>query len=309
MAPITLTTACNWEASSSATWVRLSMPSGVGNSVNTLIVDRNDTMANRAATVNIAGQPVLVTQAGLAAAAPFGTVDTPFEGVTGVSGALPVTGWAMDDVGVARVRVYRDSVPGEFAGPIYIGQATFVAGARPDVDRAYAGWPDCSRAGWGLMVLTNMLPGANGTFRLTAIADDVEGHQTVLGARSFTADNDHAIRPFGTIDTPREGEAVHGTIVNFGWALTGRQAQIPADGSTIDILVDGNVVGHPAYGNYRSDIAALFPGYANSNGAVGWFELDTTRYANGVHTIWWVVRDTAGSASGIGSRYFTIDNR
>ena len=55
-------------------------------------------------------------------------------------------------------------------------------------------------------------------------------------------------------------------------------------------------------------IAALFPGYANTNGAVGYFVLDTTTLTNGVHTIAWVVRDSAGNASGIGSRYFTVVN-
>ena len=63
-----------------------------------------------------------------------------------------------------------------------------------------------------------------------------------------------------------------------------------------------------AYNNFRADIAALFPGLQNSNGAVGYFTIDTTQYANGLHTIAWVVRDQAGNAAGIGSRHFTIQN-
>ncbi len=51
-----------------------------------------------------------------------------------------------------------------------------------------------------------------------------------------------------------------------------------------------------------------FPGYANSNGAVGFFSLDTTGYANGVHTIEWSATDTGGNTDGIGSRYFTVQN-
>jgi hypothetical protein len=83
---------------------------------------------------------------------------------------------------------------------------------------------------------------------------------------------------------------------------------IPIDGSTINVWVDGLLLGHPVYNNYRADIATLFPGYANSNGAVGVFSLDTTGYANGVHTIEWSATDTAGNTDGIGSRYFTIQN-
>jgi hypothetical protein len=38
--------------------------------------------------------------------------------------------------------------------------------------------------------------------------------------------------------------------------------------------VDGVPLGHPTYNLYRSDIATLLPGYANSNAAVGLFVLD-----------------------------------
>jgi hypothetical protein len=67
-------------------------------------------------------------------------------------------------------------------------------------------------------------------------------------------------------------------------------------------------LGNPVYNLYREDIASLFPGYNNSDGAVGYYYLDTTEYANGVHTIAWTVTDNAGNADGIGSRYFTIVN-
>lgn len=306
---IALTTDCAWQASSDASWARLSTTSGAGNAALTLTVDNNYTTTNRSATLTIAGQRVTVMQAGFSATPAFGVFDSPADDVIGVSGSLAVTGWALDDVGVARVRIYRDPTPGE-SGEIYIGDATFVEGTRPDVYALYDGWPNCSRAGWGLLILTNMLPGGgNGTFRLIAYADDVEGHTTLLGTKTFTADNQTSVLPFGAIDTPGQGESVSGTIVNFGWALAGQPRQIAIDGSTIDVLIDDVLVGHPVYNNFRSDVAALFPNYANSGGAIGYFYIDTTRYANGVHTIAWIVRDDAGSAAGIGSRYFTIDNR
>jgi hypothetical protein len=67
-------------------------------------------------------------------------------------------------------------------------------------------------------------------------------------------------------------------------------------------------VGNPVYNQYRQDIANLFPGYNNSNGAVGYFYLDTTQYEDGVHTIQWTAADDAGNSDGIGSRYFMIRN-
>ncbi len=54
--------------------------------------------------------------------------------------------------------------------------------------------------------------------------------------------------------------------------------------STIDVLIDGVAVGHPSYGHFRADIASMFPGYANSNGAVGHFQFDSRTLTNGIHT-------------------------
>jgi hypothetical protein len=83
---------------------------------------------------------------------------------------------------------------------------------------------------------------------------------------------------------------------------------IPTDGSTIWAWVDGLPVGHPSYGYYRVDIATLFPGYCNANGAIGYIPIDTTKYLNGVHTIVWSATDSGGVNNGFGSRYFTIQN-
>jgi hypothetical protein len=229
----------------------------------------------------------------------------------GVTGSIAVTGWALDDSQVVAVRIARDPVAGEPAGqPIFIGNAVFVAGARPDVAGFYPSYPFNDRAGWGYLLLTNMLPHqGNGTVTLYAYADDANGHSTLLGARTITCANATATRPFGAIDTPAQGETVSGTAyVNFGWVLTPWPKSIPVDGSTITVFVDGVAMGHPVYDNFRSDVAALFPGLENSNGAVGAFTIDTIGLANGLHTIAWVVTDSDGASEGIGSRYFTVQN-
>jgi hypothetical protein len=83
---------------------------------------------------------------------------------------------------------------------------------------------------------------------------------------------------------------------------------IPTDGSTIWVFVDGVSLGHPSYGHLRTDIATLFPGYANSNGAVGYYYLDTTKLSNGLHSIAWSVTDNLGRVEGIGSRLFWVNN-
>ncbi len=308
---MSLSTSCAWLASSTGSWIRVSDASGLGAATLAVTVDSNPSGATRSAIVTIAGKPVTVTQAGPLSAAPFGLIDTPNDNASNVSGALALTGWALDEVGVTRVRVNRDPVAGEPAGAqVYIGDAAFVDGARPDVQAQYSSLPNASRAGWGLQILTNMLPGqGTGTYRLSVFADDVEGHTTLLGTRTVTCANSSASLPFGTIDTPGQGQTVSGTVVNFGWALTPQPKVIPFDGSTIDVLIDNVVVGHPAYGSARSDVDSLFPGYQNTGHAVGHFVIDTTTLADGLHTIAWVVHDSAGATQGIGSRFFTVANQ
>ena len=84
------------------------------------------------------------------------------------------------------------------------------------------------------------------------------------GPRTITVDNASSPLPFGAVDTPASGQTVSGTITVHGWALTPGTAMIPVDGSTIDVIVDGAVVGHPTYNQARPDVQALFPGYTNS---------------------------------------------
>ena len=306
--PVRLTTDCAWSASVDAPWIHLSNETGASGGAVTITVDNNFSGQTRQGRVVIGGQIVTVTQAGTASQPGFGVIDTPADFATGISGALNVTGWALDDVGVAAVRLYRDPVAGEPLTLIPLGTATLVEGARPDVQAVFPTSPFASRAGWGYQLLTNMLPGGDGTFRLHAYVEDLEGHATPIGSRTVTVKNSTASLPFGALDTPGPGETVAGVITNWGWALTPPDGSIPLDGSTIDVIVDGLFAGHPTFGLDRPDIAALFPGYANTNSAVGYLTIDTTTLTNGVHTIAWVVRDSLGRAQGIGSRYFTVRN-
>lgn len=247
-----------------------------------------------------------------ATSAPFGSFDTPIDNVTGVTGSIAVTGWALDDIGVKQVSIWRDPVGPEPVHPngyIYIGDALFVPGTRPDVESKFPGSPQAYRAGWGYMMLTYGLPArGNGTFRLHAIATDEEGNQSTLGTKTIAVDNLHAVKPFGAIDAPSPGQTISGLFLNNGWALTPMPASIATDGSTIWVSIDGVDVAHPLYGAQRADISSLFPDYANGNTAAGEYTLDTTKYSNGIHAISWNVYDNRGHADGMGSRYFYTQN-
>lgn len=264
----------------------------------------------RQGTVTVGPRVLTLNQPGVVGSPPFGSVDAPADG-TVVSGSVALSGWALDDVFVVRVQIYRDPVAGEPAQLIFVGNATFVSGARPDVEAAYPALPFNNRAGWGYLLLTNMLPnGGNGTFRFSIYADDASLSHTLLGTRVINAVNASATAPFGAIDTPDQGATASGSsFVNFGWALTPQPKLIPFDGSTIRVLIDGVSVGNvTAYNLFRPDVSGLFPGLKNSGGPVGYRVIDTTALSEGTHTIAWLATDDGGITTGIGSRYFTVQN-
>ncbi len=322
-----------WTAASNRTWLSVAPASGTGAAALSVRVNPADLAAGLLAggysgniTVsdpNASNSPQtiavnLTVYAAGATGLPFGFFDTPLDGTTGVTGAVPVTGWAADDIEVVRVEIWRDSSAGETPGQWAIGDAVFVEGARPDIEAALPNHPLNYRAGWGYMMLTNMLPGqGNGTVKLYAYAIDREGNRVLLGTKTIVCDNAQATKPFGTIDTPAQGGQASGNaFMNWGWVLTPLTKTVPKTGETILAYVDGVYVGSLAappnfYNAYRADVSGAFPGLNNTGapgagGPVGLFYLDTTKYANGVHTIAWVATDDRSAADGIGSRYFII---
>ena len=163
------------------------------------------------------------------------------------------------------------------------------------------------------MILSNMLPnGGNGTFTLSAVAEDIEGHRTRIGERLVTFDNTNSVFPFGTIDRPIQGGTMSGSsYANQGWVLAQPGRAIPLDGSTLRLLIDGVVRPNAAGYNFpRPDVATLFPNppYLNSGGPAAQFIIDTTQFTNGIHTIVWTATDNLGVTQGIGSRYVDIQN-
>ncbi len=216
------------------------------------------------------------------ASTPFGMVDAPAQGASGQVGAIAVSGWALDDIGVQRVSIYRNCLGFDAPGAcqtvgghsvVFVGDASFIDGARPDVQAAYPSMPLSSRAGWGYLLLTNMLPhvpnqqafGGQGSVALYAFAVDQEGGVTLLGRSpadhtptTVSLDNDHIAKPFGSIDTPAQGGAASGSnFANFGWTLTpdtGTGVLVPTNGSTITVYIDGTASGHPVYNQCRGSV-------------------------------------------------------
>jgi hypothetical protein len=324
----------SWTATSDQPWLVVTPTSGNGSAALTVSIKFDPSVAAAGTAtghVNVAVLgasnavgPITVTLNTLTASAPpFGVFDSPPNGSTGIAGSLPVTGWALDNVQATRVTICRDPVAGEVAPPtancggnakIYVGDATFVDGARPDVQAANSTVPLNTRGGWGYLMLTNFLPSlGNGTFNIEAYAFNADGNTTLLGTKTITCNNAGSIAPFGAIDTPGQGAVVSGSsFLNFGWVLaSGQNYADPPHGGTVQVFVDGKVVGSPGGWGSRADLTALFPAssYPGVSSALAVYGLDTTTLANGVHTIFWVATGTGTSGTaGIGSRFITVSN-
>lgn len=303
---------CEWTIVNTAPWIAATPSTPAGTGIVTVNVAANPGPNPRSSILQIAGRSFEVAQSGLTASAPFGSFDTPIDNATGLVGSIAVTGWALDDVGVTRVRILRDSVAAEGLGQLVpVGDAVMVDGARPDVAATYPSLPFRTRAGWGYLLLTNFLPNqGNGTYRLHAFADDADGRSTLLGTKTITCANAGSVAPFGAIDTPGQGETVAGTLNNFGWVLVkqGARADVPGGGSVF-VVVDSVPIGVPTGWTSRPDISALFgSGFAALDSTLAVLPIDTRQMADGVHTIAWGVTATNGEGAGVGSRFFTVAN-
>ena len=324
-----------WAAASSQPWLTVTPASGVGSAALSIGVQ----FAGGIPAVGSTTGAVIITYTGAATATssvnatlnlaiqtgvPFGAFDTPVSGPTALQGSVAVTGWALDDVGVSRVEIWRDVQPGEpkslFTGTpadprngkVYIADALFVEGARPDVEARYGSLPVNYRAGWGYLMLTQgLFNDGNGTYVLSAFAFDQESKVSTLGQKTIVVSNQTATRPFGSIDTPGIGAVSSGTAVNFGWALTppvGGVATCRIGANGVQVSIDSGPLQPVTFGALRQDVAARFPGLSNTSDAGGSFVFDTTALTNGTHTIVWLVTDDCNRADGIGSRFFTVSN-
>jgi hypothetical protein len=256
----------------------------------------------------------------LASQPPFGSLDTPAGDGTVLAGSIGMTGWTLDDLGVQRVELWRDLQPGEttppFAGAaldprtgkVFIANATFVDGARPDVEALNPNTPFASRAGWGYLMLTwGLWNQGNGTYTFYAFGVDQEGTTATIGTKTVVISNNTATKPFGSIDTPAIGGDASGP--NFGWGLTPKVngvATCKIQPSGVQYSIDSGPLQPVVYGDVRPDIAGGFAGFSNTAAAGGHAIIDWTALTNGPHTIAWLITDDCNRADGVGSRFFNV---
>ena len=146
---------------------------------------------------------------------------------------------------------------------MYIGDAVFVDGARPDVASANPAAPRSTRAGWGYLMLTNFLPNlGNGTLHTArARPRTPTAHTTLLGTKTITCTNSsrhRAVRRDRHAGAGGHGQR-HRDELRLGAVARPRRAD-PPGGGTVQVVIDGAIVGAvPTGWTSRADLSALFP--------------------------------------------------
>ncbi|HEV7484132.1 MAG TPA: Ig-like domain-containing protein [Thermoanaerobaculia bacterium] len=230
---------------------------------------------------------------------PFGSLDIPDGvGIYNASGSFPVSGWALDTDGVAKVEVLIDNG---------VVQNAMYGDPRPDVANTIADWPDALYSAFIANVDTTRIQ--DGVHALDVRATDRTGVSKLIGRRTVQIFNENAnLKPFGYIDEPKRDAVVYGTrcsvvpppqvspIINpqshitpvRGWALdlgtrtdTGRVAYV-------ELMIDGrrwystdDCAFSPIFSNYvncyglpRFDVERYYPGYPDAPRAGFLFTMD-----------------------------------
>lgn len=199
---------------------------------------------------------------------------------------------------------------------------------RPDVARNYSGYVNADNAGFlfsfGLIrnaddptgqIVIGLPTSEFGSFIPAGVTlpgkhtiairvGDEEETVAQIAAMSvdILCDQEFGDQPaFGYIDTPTDYQFINGVFEVFGWAVDFQQVQ------SVQVDVDGHVVGNANYGLNRPDVRTFDPRVFSNN--VGFsFLLDTTRLSDSPHDLVVYVIDRQGNRSEIGRRKFVVNN-
>jgi len=184
---------------------------------------------------------------------------------------------------------------------------------RFDVQRYYPTYPDSPRSGFlflldvGGLLNFGYRPGRH--IMKLRVGDQEQTFADIPNTSgipvSFQCVDDNSDFPsIGYIDLPPFFEYLKGTVTFNGWALDENAGGV----RTVEIFVDGNLLGVATYGFARTDVQTAFPNVVNSINS-GWrFTLDTNTLSDSRHRLSVRVTDTQGRQTVIGSADFYVDN-
>jgi hypothetical protein len=133
------------------------------------------------------------------------------------------------------------------------------------------------------------------------IAGPVTDARTVIYDLHARGTYPGAVAPFGMVQTLKTGDTLAGTATPVSGFAFGRSPV-----ASVQVFVDGSLVGTANYGTPRPDITAVFPGESEDSGFE--FSFDTTTYKNGPHLIVVKATDSSGKLAIFPTIHVNISN-
>jgi hypothetical protein len=231
----------------------------------------------------------------------LGSIDVPVDGAT-VSGYVQVIGFALDGNLVSNVDVFVDGT--DEANRVSAAGGANINLPRPDVIQFFPQYGGTAGQNPGYQASFKASLFSNGSHTVYVRATDVDGCSYFLTPRAVKVDNARNQPPFGAVDfpLPDSGVSANGVLEVAGWALDDRRVD------HVDVFVDGLIERQAVTGIYRADVAANFPDNMQAIVAGFILNIDSTRYANGVHTVTVKAVDDQGQQGLLGSRRVQIFN-
>ena len=212
-------------------------------------------------------------------------IDQPSAGAT-INGTVTISGWALNNTSAVGTAIGGVQV---LVDGTVVGNATGTN--RADVCGVWAGRPGCPNVGYTFALNTgNMSPGQHVITVMAVDSDQVPEP----GSASVTVTVNNG-PPLVWIDQPVAGATVSGTVTVSGWALDNGTVVGTAIGS-VQVKVDGALIGTAAYGSNRADVCGLWPGRPGCPNVGFSFPWNTSALSAGVHILTVTATDANGNA-------------
>jgi hypothetical protein len=231
----------------------------------------------------------------------LGSIDVPVDGAT-VSGYVQVIGFALDGNLVSNVDVFVDGT--DDSNRVSTAGGANINLPRPDVIQFFPQYAGTAGQHPGYEASFKASLFSNGAHTVYVRITDVNGCSYFLTPRAVKIDKTRNQPPFGGVDfpLPDSGVSANGVLEVAGWALDDRKVD------HVDVFVDGLIERQAVTGIYRADVAANYPDNPQAIVAGFILNIDSTRYANGVHNVTVKAVDDQGQQGLLGTRRVQIYN-
>jgi hypothetical protein len=209
-------------------------------------------------------------------------IDTPAAGSV-LSGTATVTGWAIDST--VSVGAPIGGVLVKVDGTV-VGNATYGL-SRVDVCNVYPARAGCPNVGFSYALNTTKL--SPGTHTLTVVATGTDG-----SSGSSSVPVQVAPPPSVFIDSIAQGATISGTVSVAGWAID-NTTTVGTAISSVQVELDGTLVGNAVYGSSRVDVCQVYPGRPGCPNVGFTYQLNTASLSAGTHVITVLATDSDAS--------------